>query len=151
MRKVGREYGEKGVQLLLTYEEFKEIYDRTDRCESCGTKFGSNNRKSDGKTIARIHPRGNYEADNIQVVCRAYSKGKPRKTTSKSSKKKAEVVNLPKLYQKPGAGYYFTFKGRQSLLSVGGHNRMAGIAGWIGSVASMGRCVFVQPRKEKSP
>ena len=100
-------YGAKGVKVLLDYEDFKAIYDRTDRCESCGTKFGDNNRKRDGKTVARIDRRGNYEDGNVKIVCRGCSNGKPAKTSKtrgkKTPKKDAEVPSVSKCLRHPVA------------------------------------------------
>ena len=108
-----KRYGAKGVKLLLTYEQFAEIYDQTDHCESCGVKFGDNNRKKDGKTVARIDRGGHYEDGNVKIVCRVCSNGKPSKRSKTNAKTHAQVVKFPKLYQKSDGGYYFTFKSRQ--------------------------------------
>lgn len=65
-------YGARGIKLMLTKEQFMQIYFRTERCEKCGIKLNDENRKKgNGRTLDRIDPAGNYEERNLRVVCRS--------------------------------------------------------------------------------
>lgn len=55
-----KRYGARNIQCLLTYEDFRDLYFRSDQCECCGVSFEKFQR-----TIDRIdndgHIRSKYE------------------------------------------------------------------------------------------
>lgn len=67
-------YGARGVQCLLTYEEFCEIYFRPSVCSFCGISFNLAKR-----TIDRIDNSGHYDFSNCQVLCQGCNSSKVRK------------------------------------------------------------------------
>jgi len=79
-----KDYGAKGVECRLSYEDFTEIYFRTDNCEHCGDKLNDGNRnRSDGRTIDRIKVGGHYEKKNVRVVCKKCNNGFKSKLSQK--------------------------------------------------------------------
>jgi hypothetical protein len=69
-----RYYGARGIQCLLTYEEFCDVYFGSDQCQQCGTSFEVVER-----TIDRIDNDGYYNLSNCQVLCRGCNCSKARK------------------------------------------------------------------------
>lgn len=63
-------YGARGIKLLLTMEEFLELFWRTDVCELCDKSLQDSNRmQPDGRQIHRINRDGDYCKDNVTIIC----------------------------------------------------------------------------------
>ncbi len=67
-----RYYGARGVRCLLSWEDFKILYFRTNHCELCNTILNDDNRSlKNGRTIDRIDRTGNYIESNCRIICRS--------------------------------------------------------------------------------
>ncbi len=67
-----KNYGMRGIKCLMNRDEFMKIYWRTDTCEICGRLLDDKNRNSlAGRTIDRKNNDGNYEINNVRILCRS--------------------------------------------------------------------------------
>lgn len=65
-------YGARGIRCILTLDEFREVYFRTDTCELCGQTLSDDDRnKQNGRTLDRINSSGHYSECNVRVLCRS--------------------------------------------------------------------------------
>jgi hypothetical protein len=94
-------YGGKGVKCLFNFQEFKNIYLRTDRCELCDCLLNDENRNdSNGRCIDRIDNDGNYQECNIQIICRSCNIKKDKNIFTDDQKEQIrnEYVKYSKIY-----------------------------------------------------
>jgi hypothetical protein len=66
------QYGGRGIQLSLSFEEFQKIYFKTDVCENCGIQLDDKNRAGkQGRTLDRIDSNDHYRKGNLRILCRS--------------------------------------------------------------------------------
>ena len=65
-------YGGRDIKCIISQKEFIKIYFSVNNCSICQCKLNDLNRNaSDGRTVDRIDVDGNYEKDNIRIICRS--------------------------------------------------------------------------------
>ncbi len=64
-------YGGKGVKCLINKDEFLKLYNTPTVCKICKWELNEDGSAPDGRTIDRINSDGNYEVDNVRIVCRS--------------------------------------------------------------------------------
>jgi hypothetical protein len=88
-------YGGKGVKCLLSKEEFLNIYWRTNYCEICNKKLGKlgTSPNPSMRSIDRINNNGNYDINNVRIVCLSCNVSKSHETRE-SFKKICSVCGI---------------------------------------------------------
>ncbi len=77
-------YGERGIRVLISKDDFLKLFFRTNVCELCGQPLNDENRwASNGRSIDRIDVNKSYEESNLRVLCKkcnsTTSRSKPRR------------------------------------------------------------------------
>jgi len=73
-------YGAKNIKCLISRNKFLQIYWRTKFCEICKCILNDEDRQlKEGKTIDRINPNGQYEKNNIRIICRGCNSATSKK------------------------------------------------------------------------
>jgi hypothetical protein len=64
------------IALLISREDFIQLFKSIDNCQSCGCILDSFNRNAiNGKQIHRIDNSKHYERNNIMIICQSCHKG----------------------------------------------------------------------------
>jgi len=66
-------YGAKNIKCLLSKKQFLEIFWYSDQCIICNCLFNDTDRSKskNARTIDRINSDGNYEINNVRIICKS--------------------------------------------------------------------------------